>query len=88
MQRSVTSHLVLDVRTPVEMVLAVAVADGAYDRVENLSVRGEAGPLDVREIKAGHGGRLHQAMAPVGRSRPTSGTSGPPAPSWSIAPAG
>ncbi|SFA80700.1 transglutaminase-like domain-containing protein [Cellulomonas marina] len=67
MRRSVSSHLVLDVRSPAELVLAVAVADGAWDRQELLTVGTDEGPLDAREIKAPHGGRLHRVDAPVGR---------------------
>ena len=65
--RPVSCHLSLDVRSPLEMYLAIAVADGAYDRSEQLTVRHEDGPLDVVEIKSGHGGRLHRVLAPTGR---------------------
>lgn len=67
MLRTVSCHLSLDVRSPLELYLAVAVADGAYDRSELLTVRHEDGPLDVVEIKAGHGGRIHRVQAPTGR---------------------
>ena len=46
---------------------SVAVADGAYDRSELLTVRHEDGPLDVTEIKTAHGGRMHRVLAPAGR---------------------
>jgi hypothetical protein len=65
--RTVTSHLSLDVRSPLEILLSVAVADGAYDRSESLSVRHEDGPLDVAEIKMAHGGRMHRVLSPAGR---------------------
>ena len=65
--RTVTSHLSLDVRNPLEILLSVAVADGAYDRSEILSVRHEDGPLDVAEIKMAHGGRMHRVLSPAGR---------------------
>src|SRR4051794_39638522 len=65
--RTVTSHLSLDVRAPLEIELLVAVADGAYDRSELLSVRHEDGPLDVTEIKLAHGARMHRVLAPQGR---------------------
>src|SRR6478735_2298443 len=65
--RTVTSHLSLDVRTPLEILLSIAVADGSYDRSEMLSVRHEDGPLDVAEIKMAHGGRMHRVLAPAGR---------------------
>ena len=67
MLRTVTSHLSLDVRAPLEILLSVAVADGAYDRTEALSVRHEDGALDVTEIKMAHGGRMHRVQSPVGR---------------------
>ena len=67
MLRTVTSHLSLDVRAPLEMLLQIAVADGSYDRTEVLSVRHEDGPLDVVEIKGPHGGRTHRVLAPAGR---------------------
>jgi len=65
--RTVTSHLSLDVRAPLEIELLVAVADGAYDRSELLSVRHDDGPLDVTEIKLAHGARMHRVLAPKGR---------------------
>lgn len=67
MLRTVTSHLSLDVRTPLEMHLAVAVADGSYDRTEVLTVHHEDGLLDVLEVKTGNGGRMHRVLAPAGR---------------------
>jgi len=65
--RTVSSHLSLDVRAPLEMHLSVAVADGSYDRTEVLTVRHEDGLLDVLEVKTGHGGRMHRVLAPAGR---------------------
>ncbi|HWJ84703.1 MAG TPA: transglutaminase family protein [Cellulomonas sp.] len=67
MLRTVSSHLSLDVRAPLEMHLAMAVADGSYDRSEVLTVRHEDGLLDALEIKTGHGGRIHRVLAPAGR---------------------
>ena len=67
MLRTVSCHLSLDVLSPLELYLAIAVADGAYDRSEVLTVRHDDGPLDVVEIKAGHGGRIHRVQAPTGR---------------------
>lgn len=67
MLRTVTSHLSLDVRAPLEMLLQIAVADGSYDRTEVLSVRHEDGPLDIVEIKGPHGGRTHRVLSPAGR---------------------
>src|SRR6478609_11732071 len=65
--RTVTSHLSLDVRAPLEIELLVAVADGAYDRSEHLVVRHDDGPLDITEIKLAHGARMHRVLAPKGR---------------------
>ena len=65
MLRTVTSHLSIDVRQPLELLLAVAVADGAHDRSEQLAVRHEDGPLDVVEIKGPHGGRTHRVAVGV-----------------------
>ncbi|AEI11795.1 transglutaminase-like domain-containing protein [Cellulomonas gilvus] len=67
MLRTVSCHLSLDVRSPLEMFLSVAVADGAYDRTEQLVVRHEDGPLDVLEIKSAHGARIHRVLAPAGQ---------------------
>lgn len=67
MLRTVTSHLSIDVRQPLELLLAVSVADAAWERSELLTVRHEDGPLDVVEIKGPHGGRTHRVLAPAGR---------------------
>lgn len=66
-QRIVSSHLSMDVHAPLEMLLQIAVADGAYDRSEQLTVRHEDGPLEVVEVKGRTGARLHRVVAPVGR---------------------
>lgn len=81
--RTVSCHLSLDVRSPLELYLAVAVADGSYDRTEQLVVRHEDGLLDVLEIKASHGGRVHRVHTPAGRvvvdyQASVSGLTGPP----------
>ncbi len=67
MQRDVSTTLTLDVRGPADLVLAVAVARGAYDVAETLSVVHDGTPLDVEEIRTGHGTRVHRVLAPVGR---------------------
>lgn len=66
MQRIVTAHLDLDVQTPTDLVLAVAVARGAWDLEDLLEVRGEHGMLAVDELKTPGGGRVHRLRAPVG----------------------
>lgn len=67
MLRSVACHLTLDVREPLEMLLAVAVADGPYERTEQMLVRTDDEPLDVTEIKGPTGTRVHRVLAPAGR---------------------
>ena len=67
MLRSVAAHLSLDVHKPLELLLAVAVADGPYERSELLLARTDDDPLDVQEIKTAHGGRIHRILAPAGR---------------------
>ncbi|HEY0119955.1 MAG TPA: transglutaminase family protein [Cellulomonas sp.] len=62
----VSAHLDLDVQTPTELLLAVAVAHGSWDREELLEVRGEHGLLAVEELKTTHGGRMHRLQAPTG----------------------
>jgi len=64
--RTVTSHLELDVLGPSALYLAVAVADGAYDRQERLAVSHTSGPLDVVEMKGPNGTRVHRVAAPPG----------------------
>lgn len=66
MQRLVSAQLTLDVRTPTDLLLAVAVAQGSWDREELLEVRGEHGTLPADELKMPHGGRVHRVRAPAG----------------------
>ncbi|GIG39945.1 transglutaminase-like domain-containing protein [Cellulomonas phragmiteti] len=67
MLRSVAAHLSLDVHTPLELLLCVAVADGPFERTELMLARSDDAPLDVQEIKSPHGGRVHRILAPAGR---------------------
>ncbi|MDM8084161.1 transglutaminase family protein [Cellulomonas cellasea] len=67
MLRTVTSHLSFDVLGPADLYLAVAVADGAYDRQEHLTVSHAHGQLDVEEMKGPNGSRVHRAASPRGR---------------------
>ncbi|MBD7918175.1 transglutaminase family protein [Cellulomonas sp. Sa3CUA2] len=67
MLRSVAAHLSLDVHAPLELLLAVAVAEGPFERTELLLARTDDDPLDVLEIKTPHGGRMHRILAPAGR---------------------
>jgi transglutaminase-like putative cysteine protease len=65
--RTVSSHLSLDVGSTAELFLAIAVADGAYDRFEHLTVTHEDALLEPVEIKSPHGGRIHRVHVPAGR---------------------
>lgn len=58
MQRSVSAHLSATVEAPAEVVLALAVADGAPRR-EELTIALDGAAVEAREIAAPHGGRLH-----------------------------
>jgi len=65
--RTVSSHLSFDVTSSTELYLAIAVADGAYDRFEHLTVTHQDAVLEPLEIKTHHGARIHRVHAPVGR---------------------
>lgn len=67
MQRTVSSHLAFDVAAPAELVLSIAVADGAWERNDQLTVTHEDAELDVVEVKMPHGARIHRVNAPAGR---------------------
>jgi len=69
--RHVSATLELDVAEPAELVLAVAVARGAWAVDEMLTVTPGAGggPLDVAEVLAPHGTRLHRVLAAPGPVR-------------------
>ena len=67
MQRSVSSHLVLDVERPALLALLIAVAAGAYRTVESLSVTNDGRSLEVVELRDRHGSRVHRVLAPEGR---------------------
>lgn len=66
MRRSVLAHLDLTVSTPALLALIVAVADGAHERTEELTVVHDGRPLRVTELAGPHGTRVHQVDAPVG----------------------
>lgn len=67
MLRTVSSHLSFDVTSSTELYLAIAVADGAYDRFEHLTVTHQDALLEPLEIKTHHGARIHRVHAPAGR---------------------
>jgi transglutaminase-like putative cysteine protease len=66
MRRSVLAHLDLEVSSPALLALIVAVADGAHDRTEELTVTQDGRPLEVTELAGRHGTRVHQVQAPAG----------------------
>ncbi|MGV8964717.1 MAG: transglutaminase-like domain-containing protein [Cellulomonas sp.] len=67
MRRTVSAHLELDVLEPAVLAFLVAVADGAYERSDRLTVTCDGRPLDATELAEPHGTRMHQVHAPVGR---------------------
>lgn len=65
MQRTVTSHLELQLHGAADLIFSIAVADGA-DQVESLSITSDGRELEPREIAGRHGARLHRLTAPAG----------------------
>jgi len=57
-----------DAATPASLLLAVARRDGVDVLTESLEVSGPDGPVQVEELDAGDGTRLHQLLLPRGRS--------------------
>ena len=69
MQRSVLTHLALDVTEPATLVLEIAVAQAYLDAgvaSESLVFAGEDGPLAPTELVTPHGTRVHVLEAPAG----------------------
>ena len=69
MQRSVLTHLALDVTEPATLVLEIAVAQAYLDAgvaSERLVFAGEDGPLAPTELVTPHGTRVHVLEAPAG----------------------
>jgi transglutaminase-like putative cysteine protease len=60
MERHVTAHLELEVSATIDMVLAIAVADGVPRVGETLQITCDGVALDPAPIGAPHGARLHQ----------------------------
>jgi transglutaminase-like putative cysteine protease len=58
-ERSVTARLEADVTEPADVAVAIAVADGYQRTDERLAVTLDGDPIEVGEIAAAHGGRLH-----------------------------
>jgi len=65
---SATLDLSADATTPASLLLAVARRDGVDVVTESLEVEGPDGPVEVAELDAGDGTRLHQLVLPRGRS--------------------
>ena len=60
MERHVTAHLELEVTATIDMVLAIAVADGVERVGETLEITRDGTTLTTLPIGAPHGARLHQ----------------------------
>jgi transglutaminase-like putative cysteine protease len=65
MVRNAFSHLELDVSSPAQLILSVAVA-GAHN-FDSLTVSQNGSPLEVREVADQHSTRLHLVDAEAGR---------------------
>ena len=66
MRRSVLAHLDLEVSSPALLALIIAVADGAHERTEELTVTQGGRRLEVAELAGPHGTRVHRVQAPAG----------------------
>ncbi len=64
--RHVSARLSADINEPTTIVLAIAVARGAWWLTEHLEVTVDGRALPVTEVGAEHGTRLHRAAAPTG----------------------
>ena len=67
MQRTVTSHIVLDVTQTADLVFAIAVATAYVPASESLTATLDGAPVAFRELSDAHGGRLHRLTASPGR---------------------
>jgi len=65
-ERTVTTHLELDVAAPAKLVLAVAVAQGTPSREESLAITAAGEPMTPAELVDVTGNRLHVLAAPAG----------------------
>lgn len=59
-RRNVSARLTLSIGSPADIVMAIAVADGVERANETLVVELDGKPVEVKEIQASHGSRLHQ----------------------------
>ncbi len=69
LRRTVRARVEVDVRETAELVWSVAVAAGAQDTTETMSVEVDGVPVELQERPAPDGGRLHVCTAPPGRLR-------------------
>ncbi len=67
MQRTVTSHIVLDVAQTADLVFAIAVADAYTPASESVSATLDGASVPLRTLTDAHGGRLHRVIAQPGR---------------------
>ncbi len=66
MQRTVTSHIVLDVAEQADLVFAVAVAHAYAPTSETLTATLDGRPVELAELTDAHGGRLHRVTSSPG----------------------
>ena len=66
MQRTVTTHLDLDIAAPAKLVLAITVAQGTPSREEILAITAAGEPVTPAELVDVPGNRLHVLEAPAG----------------------
>ncbi|KQX71813.1 transglutaminase family protein [Aeromicrobium sp. Root472D3] len=65
MKRSVTSHLELYLHGEADLILSVAVAEGA-DADETLTIISNGSSIEAHEVAGRHGTRLHRLVGPPG----------------------
>lgn len=66
MERHVSSRIVLNVTDPADLVFAIAVASGWAPNRESVTATLDGAPLDLREVTAAYGTRLHRVSAGTG----------------------
>lgn len=66
MLRTVSASLDLRLFGPTDMIFSIAVADGSYEREEELVVELDGVRLEAREFAGRHGARLHRVAGTTG----------------------
>ena len=66
MRRTVTAHLTIDVTSPSELAMSLAVAARSGGLMEQLDVRLDGAPVDASVIVDAHGTRLHAIRSDEG----------------------